>query len=104
MKKYLIENFIFCAVVGIKDFHSQFSFTNGSHTTSRIFSTKCFFTDHLKQKTVDNTTSTKLLANPRELYAHVGEQFQLGHTESRINKKLILNHMRLNIYMAFSVT
>ena len=41
-----------------------------SKIDSKIFTTQCFFIDHLNHKTVNKTTSRTPSANPRRLCAH----------------------------------
>ena len=45
-------------------------YKNFSQIPCKIFATQCFFTDHLKHKTVNIMTCRMPSANPRQLYAH----------------------------------
>ena len=38
--------------------------------SSKVFATQCFFTDHLKNKTVNKSSCRMPSANPRQLSAH----------------------------------
>ena len=59
----LVTNFVAIIVTIV-------SYKNASQSPCKIFATQCFFTDHLKHKTVNKTTFSTLSANPRQLCAH----------------------------------
>ena len=47
-----------------------FSYKNFSQIPCKIYATQCFFTDHLKHKTVNIMTCRTPSADPRQLCAH----------------------------------
>ena len=57
------ENKLVTKFVGI--IVKLFSYENFSQIHCKIFAVQCFFTDHLKHKTVNKTTCRTPSANPR---------------------------------------
>ena len=52
-----------------------FSYKNLSQIPCKVFPAKCFFTDHLKQKTLNKTTCRMPSANSRQLFARKFKSF-----------------------------